>query len=48
MAKLKIYEKPVNQYEQTMNMNLVKKTLNRYGLQLNLNVPQVISSKNCF
>lgn len=48
MVKYKTHDKPVNQYEQTLNMNFVKKTLNKHGLQLNMNVQQIVASKNCF
>lgn len=48
VAKYKICEKPINQYEQSLNMNIVKKVLNKHNLQLNMNVQTVIASKNCF
>lgn len=48
VGKYKIYERPVNQYEQTQNMNTIKKVLNKHNLQFNMNVSMIIASKNCF
>ena len=48
MSRHKIYEKPKNDYEFTHNLNLVKKILNKSSLQLNMNVAEVVRSKNSF
>jgi hypothetical protein len=46
--KLKYNPNPVSEYDCMNNLNLMKKTLNKHGLQLNLNVNQVLNSKNNF
>lgn len=48
ISKHKVYEKAINIYEQTQNMNIVQKVLNKHNLQLNLNVQSIVTSKNCF
>ena len=48
ISKHKVYEKAINIYEQTQNMNIVQKVLNKHILQLNLNVQSIVTSKNCF
>ena len=47
-GKHKIYESPKNDYEYTHNLNLVKRILNRYNLQFNMNVSEIVKAKNCF
>lgn len=47
-SKNKIYDKPNNIYEYTYNMNTVKRILNKHNLQMNMDVPGLVNSKNCF
>ena len=46
VARLKFNATPVSEYDCTRNLNMMKKVLNRNGLQLNLNVSEVLASKN--
>lgn len=45
---LKYNPNPVSEYDCTTNLNLMKKVLNKRGLQLNINVQTVLTSKNNF
>lgn len=45
---LKYNPTPVSEYDCTSNLNLMKKVLNKRGLQLNINVQTVLTSKNNF
>ena len=47
-AVLKYNPTPVSEYDCTTNLNLMKKVLNKRGLQLNINVQTVLTSKNNF
>lgn len=47
-AMLKYNPTPVSEYDCTTNLNLMKKVLNKRGLQLNINVQTVLTSKNNF
>lgn len=47
-SKVKVHLNPISEYDCTNNLNIIKKILNKYGLQLNLNINSVLSSKNCF
>ena len=46
--KVKFNSSPVSDYDCSSNLNTMKKTLNKHGLQLNLNVSEVLNSKNNF
>ncbi len=39
---------PLSEYDCTGNLNMMKKVLNRRGLQPNLNVQAILTSKNNF
>lgn len=45
---LKYNANPLSDYDCTNNLNLMKKVLNKRGLQLNLNIQTVLTSKNNF
>jgi hypothetical protein len=47
-ASLRYNPSPLSEYDCSSNLNLMKKVLNRRGLQLNLNVQTVLASKNNF
>jgi hypothetical protein len=47
-ATLRYNAAPLSDYDCTSNLNLMKKLLNRKGLQLNLNIHTVLASKNNF
>jgi len=47
-AKLKYNMTPLSEYDATCNLTLMKKILNKHGLQLNLNINTVLTSKNNF
>ena len=44
--RIKYNSSPVSEYDFMSNLNLMKKVLNKHGLQLNLNVNEVLGSKN--
>ncbi len=45
---LKYNPNPISEYDCTHNLNIMKKVLNKKGFQPNLNVQNVVSSKNNF
>ena len=46
VSKLKYNPAPLSDYDCNSNLALMKKVLNKHGLQLNLNLNTVFSSKN--
>jgi hypothetical protein len=46
--KIKFNLSPLSDYDCSSNLSTVKKSLNKRGLQLNLNINEILNNKNNF